>query len=315
MWRLALGAPKPWRRRLALRSAIALVALLVPLRAAPLRAAGASAGQAHGHNFLWKATSKAGGVVYLAGSIHMLTPDFYPLPAPFDEAFKDADLLVEEIDLAEMLGPAMQMMALQRGMLPGGQTLETVLTPTTLALVRKTVADLGAPLGALQQFKPWMLAIALEGLELMKVGFDPNLGLDKHFYDLARDGGKAVQGLETAEYQISRLDGMTMEQQDRMLATTLRELATEAASVGKLTEAWKNGDATAIERLVLADLKSDSVMYQRLLVERNKNWLPKLEALFTRKGHALVIVGAAHLVGPDGLLAMLKARGYSIEQL
>ena len=159
------------------------------------------------------------------------------------------------------------------------------------------------------RFKPWMLAITLQGMELMKAGFDPALGLDQHFYDQAKESGKTVQGLETVEFQISRFDTMTMEQQDRMLAETLKELATETATVGKLGDAWKAGDVPAIERIALADLKSDPAMYQRLLVERNRNWMPKIEALFARKGRALVVVGAAHLVGPDGLIAMLQGKG------
>ena len=100
-----------------------------------------------------------------------------------------------------------------------------------------------------------------------------------------------------------------------MLADTLKELETEKASFGKLADAWKIGDAPTVERVVLSDLKQDPVIYQRLLVERNRNWLPKIEEFFTRRGHAFVVVGAAHLLGPDGLIAMLKAKGYSVEQL
>jgi len=83
----------------------------------------------------------------------------------------------------------------------------------------------------------------------------------------------------------------------------------------KLVEAWRSGDAATVEKIVLADLKAEPVLYQRLLVERNRNWMPKLEALFARPKHALVVVGAAHLVGPDGLLAALRAKGYTVEQL
>jgi uncharacterized protein YbaP (TraB family) len=269
---------------------------------------------AEAKTFAWKATGK-GGVVYLVGSIHVLSPDFYPLNPALEQTFKDSDLLVEEVDYAEMLDPSVQLQSLSRGMMPAGQSLDKVLSPATLALVRKAMGDLGPAGDALMQFKPWMLSVALEGFELAKVGFDPELGLDKHFYDLAKAAGKPVQGLETAEYQISRFDTMTMEQQDRMLAETLKALDTEVASVNKLGDAWKAGDAPTVERVVLADLKSDPVMYQRLLVERNRNWMPKIEALFPRKGHALVVVGAAHLVGPDGLLAMLRAKGYTVEQL
>jgi uncharacterized protein YbaP (TraB family) len=274
----------------------------------------ATAHAAQAKTFAWKANGK-GGAIYLIGSIHVMSESFYPLNPALEAAFTDSDLLVEEVDLAEMLEPTAQLSILSRGMLPGGQSLDKVLSPATMALVQKTVGDLGAPAGPLMRFKPWMLAIALQGMELAKIGFNPALGLDQHFYDQAKAGGKGVQGLETEEFQISRFDDMTAEQQDRMLAETLKELATEAAAVGKLGDAWKVGDVPAIERIALADLKSDPLMYQRLLVERNKNWMPKIEALFARRGRALVVVGAAHLVGPDGLIAMLKAKGYTVEQL
>ena len=274
----------------------------------------ATAQAAQARTFGWKATGK-GGTIYLVGSIHVMSPSFYPLNPALDAAFNDSDLLVEEVDLAEMLEPTTQVSMLTRGMLPSGQSLDTLLTPATLALVKKATGDLGSAGAALMRFKPWMLAIALQGRELMKAGFDPALGLDQHFYDEAKAGAKAVQGLETVDYQISRFDGMTLEQQDRMLAETLKELETETAAVGKLGDAWKGGDVAAIEKIALADLKSDPAMYQRLLVERNRNWMPRIEALFARRGRALVVVGAAHLVGPDGLIAMLKARGYTVEQL
>jgi uncharacterized protein len=301
-WRRTAAA-QMWRRTLVLPviAALAALALLAPLRAAD-------------HNFLWKAAGR-GGVVYLAGSVHMLSQKYYPLDEALESSFKEADLLVEEVDLGEMLAPESQLHILTRGMLPADQSLDKVLSPPTYALVSKTASGLGAPMEALHRFKPWMLAIALEGLVLQQGGFDPNLGLDKHFYDLAQAGAKPVQGLETVEYQLSRFDEMTMPQQDRFLADTIKELDTEKASVGTLADAWKAGDAPLVEQIVLKDLKSDPVMYQRLLVERNRNWLPKLEALFGRTGRAFVVVGAAHLVGPDGLLQMLKAKGYTVEQM
>jgi uncharacterized protein YbaP (TraB family) len=100
-----------------------------------------------------------------------------------------------------------------------------------------------------------------------------------------------------------------------MLAQTLKEMDTTKASVEELARAWKAGDAPAIERVVLRDLKTEPQMYQRLLVDRNRTWLPKIEALFLRPRPAFVVVGAAHLVGRDGLLSMLRARGYTVRQL
>jgi len=294
------------RVRPALAALVSLVVAYAALAPQPLAAT---------HSFLWRA-SKGQGVVYLVGSVHMLTADFYPLAPALDAAFKDSDLLVEEADLAEMLSPTTQFSLLQRGMLPAGQTLDKVVSPATIALVNAHASALG-PLGAaeaVKQFKPWFLAMTLEAMEWQKAGFDPLLGLDKHFYDRAQAEGKTVQGLETTEFQISLLDGMTAEQQERFLSETLKDLDKETATIRQLASAWKSGDVAGVERFVLQDLKSDPQVYQRLLVGRNRNWLPKIEALFTRPRPAIVVVGAAHLVGPDGLVSMLKAKGYTLTQ-
>jgi len=293
------------RSRSALAVAVVMTAVAVANSAAQPRSATRS--------FMWKATRQQ-GAVYLVGSVHMLTKDFYPLAAPIEAGFKDSDLLVEEVDLAEMLAPDQQFSLLARGMLPAGQTLDKVVSPATMALVNARVGSLGMPASALQQFKPWFLAMTLMAVEWEKAGFDAALGLDKHFYDRAQTEGKTVQGLETTEYQISRFDGMAMTQQDRFLAESLKDLDAEKASVQKIADAWKAGDLPTLERLVLQDVKDDQFMYQRLLVERNRNWLPKIEALFARRGRAFIVVGAAHLVGPDGLIAMLKAKGARVDQ-
>ena len=296
----------PRRSRPALLLALAIAAATAASIAAQPRAAERS--------FIWKATSQQPGAVYLVGSVHMLTKDFYPLAPALEAAFKDSNLLVEEVDLAEMLSPTAQFSLLAKGMLPNGQSIDKVVSPKTMALVSSRLDALGMPLAALQQFKPWFLAMTLMAVEWQKAGFDASLGLDKHFYDRAQTEGKAVQGLETTEYQISRFDGMTMSQQDHFLAESLKDLDSEKASVVKLADAWKAGDLPTVERFVLQDLKDDPEMYQRLLVDRNRNWLPKIEALFARPGRAFVVVGAAHLVGPDGLLAMLKAKGIRVVQ-
>ncbi len=106
-----------------------------------------------------------------------------------------------------------------------------------------------------------------------------------------------------------------MDLQDHLLSETLKELETTKTSFTRMADAWKSGDAPEIERLVLKDLKTEPQMYDRLLVQRNRTWLPKIEALFSRPKATFVVVGAAHLVGTEGLLQMLRAKGYSLEQL
>lgn len=290
-----------------IRRCAALLALVALVATQPLLGAGPS--------FVWKVVSPAGKTIYLAGSVHLLTADFYPLPAAYDDAFAASDHLVEELDMGEMLSANSQMRVLQKGMLPAGQSLDRMLSPDTLQLVHATLAELGMPAAPLMQFKPWMLAITMQSLAWQKAGFDANLGLDKHFYDRAKAVGKSVQGLETLDFQLSRFDTLPKEAQERMLAETAREIASTTVNFTRMTRAWQSGDASAVERQLLDDLKSEPEMYASLLLERNKTWLPMIEALFSRPRPALVVVGAAHLVGGDGLLAALKARGYTLTQL
>jgi len=284
---------------------VVITALLV---APPVPAA------AQTRSFGWKVTSPR-NVLYLVGSVHLLTKEFYPLNPLLEKAYQDSDLLVEEVDIAELSGAGAQLSMITRGMQPSSKPLDTVVSASTMALLSKKAQDVGLPIEALKQFKPWMIALTIEAMEWQKAGFDQELGLDRHFYNQAQTDGKAVQALETVEYQISRFDEMPMELQDHLLAETLRSIDTEQASRNKLLEAWRTGDSAAVEAIVLKDLQKEPELYQRLLVDRNKNWLPKLDALFARRGRAMVVVGAAHLVGPDGLLAMLRAKGYKVEQL
>ena len=282
----------------------ALVATLlpgVPIRAQPAR------------NFIWKIGSPT-SAIYLVGSLHLLTKDYYPLSPALDAAFKDSDLLVEEIHLGEMEAPAAQLKLLTRGLLPANTSLDKVISPSTYALVTKRIGDLGLPIEPLKRFKPWMLAMTLVEMEWQKAGFDASLGLDRHFYDRATVEGKRVQGLETLDYQLSLFDDMAMEHQERMLAESLEDFDNERSNVLALTDAWKAGEAAKVERIVLDDVNDDPILYRRLLVDRNRNWLPTLDGLLARNGRAFVVVGAAHLVGPDGLLAMLAAKGYKVEQ-
>lgn len=264
-------------------------------------------------SFLWK-VSNAHGSLYLVGSVHMLTSDYYPLSPALEAAYVESGLLVEELDLSEMLAPASQMAVLSRGQLPSGQSLRSTVSPDTYEQVARHASALGLPMEPLNRFKPWSLALTLLGMAWQQAGFDAELGLDRHFYERARRDNKPVQGLETVEFQIARFDDMPPADQDRLLRQSIREIESETQAVTTLVNAWKSGDAATVERIVLADVKDDPLMYRRLIVERNQTWFPKLEALVTRSRPALVVVGAAHLVGPDGLLALFRAKGFSLEQ-
>jgi uncharacterized protein YbaP (TraB family) len=291
----------PAVKRLRVPGAASAIAALV-LGAVVAATSAASAGAP---SFGWKITGDR-GTVYLVGSVHMLTRDYYPLSPALEAAFDDSDLLVEEVDFADVLAPESQMQMLTRGMLPGGQSLDAVVSAETFGAVSRRLSELGLPIEPLRRFKPWALALTLLGLEWQQTGFDPDLGIDRHFYNRARAAGIPVRGLETLDFQISRFDGLSREEQDRLLASSVRDPDIRQRLLADLIDAWRAGDPAALERIVLADLKQEPRLYDRLLVERNRMWLPAIDALLTGGGTTMVVVGAAHLVGPDGLLVLLR---------
>jgi uncharacterized protein YbaP (TraB family) len=268
---------------------------------------------AGGKNFLWKVQSGT-GVMYLAGSVHALTPDAYPLNPAYQRAYDAAGALVEEIALAEAdpfsSGPAL----LAKGMYQDGRTFDRAVSRETADLVAEKLKNTPLALELIQPMKPWMVMLMLEALGSQAAGLDPGLGLDKHFYEMATGAGKTVIGLETAESQMDRFDKMPEPMQEQMLRSELAEMDTEKASLRALLTAWQTGDAAAMEKMLLSAFRSNPAADTSLIPERTRNWMPQLDACLKRASPCFVIVGAAHIVGPEGLLSMLQRRGYRVEQ-
>jgi uncharacterized protein len=275
--------------------------------------AGGAAAQTRGHSFLWKVQSGA-NVMYLAGSVHALTADAYPLNPAYQRAFDASSALVEEIDLAQADPLAGGLGLLAKGMYTDGRTFNSAVSKETAALVAEKLKGTPLALELIQPMKPWMVTLMLEALGAQSAGLDPELGLDKHFYNLATDGRKQVIGLETVEYQIDRFDKMPDAMQEQLLRSELAEMETEKTSLRTLLTAWQGGDAPAIEKMLLMSFTDNPAAYNSLITERNRNWMPQLEACLKRSTPCFVIVGAAHIVGPQGLLALLRQRGYQVEQ-
>jgi uncharacterized protein len=268
---------------------------------------------ATGKSFLWKvhAGSK---VLYLAGSVHALGADAYPLSATYESAFAAAGTLVEEINLAEAEQLAAAPILLAKGLYTDGRTFEGIVTKDTAMLVANRLKDTGIPPEMIRLMKPWMVMLMITAMEAQKAGLDAALGLDKYFFDKAKAAGKPVLALETAESQIDRFDKMPEALQEQMLRSTLTELEVARNSVAAMISAWRTGDAAALEKMALSSFEGYRGAYTSLIVERNHNWVPQIEACLSKPQPCLVVVGAAHLVGPDGLLALLKQKGYRLEQ-
>jgi uncharacterized protein YbaP (TraB family) len=286
-----------------MRSVVAVLVLCASLSA-----------QAPQKHFLWKVEDARGGSAYLLGSLHVLNADAYPLPAAIDKAFAESRTLVEEVDLDEMNDPMQMMAALAKAMLTGGQTLDQLVSAETFAEVKKRVEAYGMPMAAIQRMKPWLVAITLMAPTLQAAGFQPELGIDKHFFDRAKEKGLTRQALETLAYQIDRFDQMPPKLQEDMLKATIEDLDTQVGGVKEMVRAWATGDIATMERLALTAFQQSPDLYQRLLSERNQNWMPHVERCLTENAGCFVVVGAAHLVGQDGLPVLLRKKGYKVTQ-
>jgi uncharacterized protein YbaP (TraB family) len=270
--------------------------------------------QKPGSQFLWKVEGAGGSTAYLLGSLHVLTADFYPLSAGINKAFAESKTLVEEVDIDETSDPTVMMAALAKAMLTDGRTLDQVVAPAVYAQVKQRAEKAGLPMMAVQRMKPWLVAITLMAPTLQAAGFKAELGIDRHFFDRAKDSGMKRQALETMAYQLDRFDSLSPALQEALLKTTMEDLDREVEGVKELAEAWRFGNVAAIEKMTLTTLKEAPELYQKLLVERNHNWIPHVEKCLTDKAGCFIVVGAAHLVGPDGLPTLLAKKGLKVTQ-
>ena len=273
---------------------------------------------------LWK-VSDADNSVYLLGSFHLLKPADYPLSKDVDAAFADAESLVFEMTPEEMASPALGMQMGQAALRTDGSKLDSELPAATVALLEGWVAGNGAELQktgmtaqALQRFEPWFAGLMISIVEMTKQGLDPKLGLDSHFAERATQAKKPTAGLETGAEQIAFLDGMGKQEQVQFLTEALGEAKQGSGETARLHNAWRAGDARLLWEDMGADMKKEYPrLYQRINVARNDAWVPKIEQRLTAPGtdDTLVVVGALHLLGPDGVVEKLRTKGYKVERI
>ena len=267
---------------------------------------------------LWK-VSDADNSIYLLGSFHLLGKDDYPLSADVDAAFADAEALAFELSPQEANSPQLplQMTQAARRSRPGS-SLEQDLGPALWQRLQAHASANQLPLPMLEQFDPWFTALTISLLEMGKMGLDPRLGLDRHFMDQAAAAGKPATGLEAASEQIAVLAGMGMAEQRQMLAEALEQAEAGPGELRELHALWRAGDAATLWNRMAVEMKRDyPALYAKINVARNDAWLPKLRARLDAAGDddTLVVVGALHRLGPDGLVEKLRAKGYRVERV
>jgi len=262
---------------------------------------------------VWK-VQKDDSVIYLGGTVHLLRPSDLPLPAEFDAAYRLADLLVFETDVAALQSPQTRQKLMAGALYADGSTIDRHLSAETYGLLAEYCADNGVPVDSFKRFRPPMVAVSLVMMELMKAGVTSE-GVELNFHRRAGQDSKACKFLETVDEQINCLLEMGKGNEDALIAYTIRDIKKTEACFNDIIAAWKAGDADRLHTLMNQELREMPGLYNQLLVERNRKWLPNIEAFQATPQKELILVGAAHLVGPDGLLETLRQKGCRIEKV
>jgi uncharacterized protein YbaP (TraB family) len=295
------------------KALLALSALLI-LSFLAVSAGAARAEEEKGRDFLWRVRSGT-ATVYLLGSIHVLKKDFYPLSKRIEDAFDRSAVLAVEADINNVSRMDITKM-LEGAAYPGGDKVENHLSAGTYELLKKESAAAGIPMGLIGKQRPWFSAMTLMSFALLKSGFDPAYGVDLHFLSEA-EGKKRIVELESIDFQMDLFSGLSDRDQEYFLLSTIKELRTLDSDAGRLVSAWKSGNVGGVES-IMAEAEREkgmSPVYEKILYDRNKTMAAKIGELLDGRETAFVVVGAGHLVGERGIIAILKKKGYQVDQL
>jgi uncharacterized protein YbaP (TraB family) len=262
---------------------------------------------------LWSVRSGS-STIYLLGSLHVLKSDAYPLAKAIEEAYSASQKVVFETDMNAMTDPNIQKKMLELGIYPQGQSLTQNLGADTLNLLKKKMAEMGLPTQQFDRFKPWFIALTLETFELLRLGFNPIYGVDMHFFNRAKKDRKEIGFLEPIEYQLNLLGKMTKRDQDSLLRQTLKEMDLVAELAADMIAYWKTGDANNLNKLMNKSFEDHPSIREQLLIQRNRQWVLRIEKLMQEHKNVLVVVGAGHLVGPESVVELLKEKEYQVTQ-
>jgi len=270
---------------------------------------GAPASAADAHHLFWTVPGKH-NTVYLLGSVHVLKPDDSELPAEALHAYQVSPSLVMELDLNSLTTDKVMTATLAQAQLPEGQSLAATLGPDVYERLRTQAAPLGLDPAFMSHFQPWFVALTLEQLGLARAGYRADSGVDMQLAHQAQNDRKAIIGLETAEEQLALFSQMSLPQQRQFLQYTLDDLEELPMELDELVEAWKHGDSARLEKLMHEGYDKFPQLLNAMLTDRNRKWVPRIAVMLNDDHDYLIVVGALHLVGHEGVIELLARQGY-----
>ena len=265
---------------------------------------------------LWRLQSR-NNTVFLFGSIHVADASVYPLRPAVETAYNQSDILVVEVDETQADQVKLNEILMARGFYPGTETIADHINQETMQMLQSFLKKTGIPYATIARMRPGLIAITLTVARIVQLGYSPELGIDRYFLNKARKNKKTVQQLETAEAQMELL--LSFSDNDLILKHTVISLDDVDSMFNELMNAWKSGDTSKIESVMLTEQLNEypefESLFKRLFDDRNVSMTEKIEQMLEQTKNYFVVVGTGHLVGEKGIVSLLKSHGYKVEQL
>lgn len=262
---------------------------------------------------LWR-VSMNGKQLFLGGTVHLLSARDLPFPSEFDRAYQQSSKVVLETDMAALADPNVQVQLMSQLSYSDGRLLNQIISPELYADLNRYLQKRKMMPNMFIAMKPSGVMLTMLAVELQRLGIAED-GADTVYYQRAVLDGKAISGLESIEEHLQFIIELGKGNEEQFLRQTLEDMKKTESAMKDIVHHWKTGDVKGLERDVINDMRLNyPLTYRSLLVERNQHWLPQIKEMLTTEGVELVLVGVAHLIGPDGILNALADQGYAIEQ-
>ena len=242
--------------------------------------------------------------IYLFGTVHALPKDKNWFDGRIERAFSASDELVTEVDITDLASSTQALQA--QGLLPEGQSLRAMMMPEDREEYEMALVSLGIPVETLDRYEPWLAAMTLALLPLLRSGYDTQSGVEMALGQRAGEAKKRG-ALETIDQQIALFDGMPMEAQLAFLDQTVAQIPNATVSLDAMVAEWIEGDAVELARLMNSEL-TDPVLRDRLLIQRNASWADWIKRRLEEPGTVFIAVGAGHLAGEGSVQDQLRER-------
>jgi uncharacterized protein YbaP (TraB family) len=299
------------------KATLRAIAVFAPLFLTAANSAAAEPPQGTLHHLFWKVTGSQ-GVVYLFGTIHIGKADFYPLPQVVEDDFRQADTLVEEVNLDDPDEIAyVKQWVTEHGSYPIGDLVTNHLSAVTrshLADYLKKSQQLEA---LIARMRPWLISVLITELESKRLGLDPSKGLDKHFLNEAREQKKPIETLESVGAQLKLFVSLPQELEDELLLSSLVDTEKSNELLDAVINAWQSGDAETLQALTdrtVKDYPQLKTIMKKLVDDRNDAMTAKIEQFLATPKTYFIAVGAGHLIGDRGIVNQLRAKQLTVEQ-